>query len=98
MMQVLPGDVARRILGPFADQRAVDTLNQELGTDRSLITQYLDWIGGVLTGDLGESQSLRVPVSDVLWPRTPELREARRAGIRDRRAAGDHRRRVRGAP
>jgi peptide/nickel transport system permease protein len=68
MAQVLPGDVARRILGPFADQRAVDTLNHELGTDRSLITQYLDWIGGVLTGDLGESQSLRVPVSDVLWP------------------------------
>jgi peptide/nickel transport system permease protein len=68
MAQVLPGDVARRILGPFADQRAVDTLNHELGTDRSLITQYLDWIGGVLTGDLGESQSLRVPVSDILWP------------------------------
>jgi peptide/nickel transport system permease protein len=68
MAQVLPGDVARRILGPFADQRAVDVLNHELGTDRSLIAQYLDWIGGVLTGDLGESQSLRVPVSDVLWP------------------------------
>jgi peptide/nickel transport system permease protein len=68
MAQVLPGDVARRILGPFADQRAVDTLNHTLGTDRSLLTQYFDWIGGVLTGDLGESQSLRVPVSDVLWP------------------------------
>jgi peptide/nickel transport system permease protein len=68
MAQVLPGDVARRILGPFADQRSVDTLNHELGTDRSLLTQYFDWIGGVLTGDLGESQSLRVPVSDVLWP------------------------------
>jgi len=68
MAQVLPGDVARRILGPFADQRAVDVLNHDLGTDRSLIAQYLDWIGGVLTGDLGESQSLRVPVSDVLWP------------------------------
>jgi peptide/nickel transport system permease protein len=68
MAQVLPGDVGRRILGPFADQRSVDVLNHELGTDRSLIAQYLDWIGGVLTGDLGESQSLRVPVSDVLWP------------------------------
>ncbi|HTE63348.1 MAG TPA: ABC transporter permease [Solirubrobacteraceae bacterium] len=68
MAQVLPGDVARRILGPFADQRAVDVLNHELGTDRSLLTQYLDWIGGVLTGDLGESQSLRRPVSEVLWP------------------------------
>jgi peptide/nickel transport system permease protein len=40
--QVLPGNVARRILGPFADQAAVDNLNHELGTDRSLWTQYWD--------------------------------------------------------
>ena len=63
--QVLPGDVARRILGPFADQASVDALNQRLGTDRPLIAQYWDWISGVLTGDLGESTKNR-PVSDVL--------------------------------
>jgi peptide/nickel transport system permease protein len=68
MAQVLPGDVGRRILGPFADQRAVDALNEQLGTDRPLITQYLDWIGGFLTGDMGESLSLRRPVSEVMWP------------------------------
>jgi peptide/nickel transport system permease protein len=63
--QVLPGDVARRILGPFADQASVDALNHRLGTDRPLIAQYWDWISGVLTGDLGESTKNR-PVSDVL--------------------------------
>jgi len=63
--QVLPGDVARRVLGPFADQASVDALNQRLGTDRPLIAQYWDWISGVLTGDLGESIKNR-PVSDVL--------------------------------
>ena len=63
--QVLPGDVARRILGPFADQASVDALNQRLGTDRPLIAQYWDWISGVLTGDLGESTKNR-PVSEVL--------------------------------
>jgi peptide/nickel transport system permease protein len=68
MAQVLPGDVGRRILGPFADQRAVDAVNHQLGTDRPLITQYLDWIGGFLTGDFGESLSLRRPVSEVMWP------------------------------
>jgi peptide/nickel transport system permease protein len=68
MAQVLPGDVGRRILGPFADQRAVDAINHQLGTDRPLITQYLDWIGGFLTGDFGESFSLRRPVSEVMWP------------------------------
>jgi peptide/nickel transport system permease protein len=57
--------VARRILGPFADQASVDALNQRLGTDRPLIAQYWDWISGVLTGDLGESTKNR-PVSDVL--------------------------------
>jgi peptide/nickel transport system permease protein len=63
--QVLPGDVGRRVLGPFADQQSVDQLNHELGTDRPLITQYWDWISGVLTGDLGTSVRGQA-VSDVL--------------------------------
>ena len=68
MSAVLPGDVGRRVLGPFADARAVAALNEELGTDRPLVTQYLDWIGGVLTGDFGESQAFRRPVGEVLGP------------------------------
>jgi len=63
--QVLPGDVARRILGPFADQASVDALSRRLGTDRSLFAQYWDWISSFVTGDLGESIRNR-PVSDVL--------------------------------
>ncbi len=66
--QVLPGNVARRILGPFADQRAVIALNKELGTDRPLFVRYGDWVGGVLQGDLGESFSTRRPVWDVIKP------------------------------
>jgi peptide/nickel transport system permease protein len=64
--QVLPGDVGRRVLGPFADQASVDALNKQLGTDRSLMTQYWDWISHFVTGDLGESIRNR-PVSDVLF-------------------------------
>jgi len=66
--QVLPGDVARNILGPFADQRSVDQLNERLGTDRSIIVQYWDWITGVLTGDMGVSLAFRRPVEDVIGP------------------------------
>jgi peptide/nickel transport system permease protein len=66
--QVLPGDVARRILGPFADPRAVAQLNEELGTNRSVIAQYLDWIGGFVTGNFGESLAFRRPVSEVIGP------------------------------
>ena len=64
--QVLPGDVGRAILGPLADQRAVDALHERLGADEPLIQQYFDWIGGLLTGDMGNSLAFRRPVSDVL--------------------------------
>jgi peptide/nickel transport system permease protein len=64
--QVLPGDVARNILGPLADQKSVDALNEQLGTNRSLFVQYGDWITGVFTGDMGDSLSFRRPVVDVI--------------------------------
>lgn len=63
---VLPGNVARRILGPFADQAAVDALNERLGTDRSLLVQYWDWISSFFQGDLGVSHALNVPVSELI--------------------------------
>jgi peptide/nickel transport system permease protein len=66
--QLLPGDVGRAILGPFADQRAVDQLNEELGTNRSVFVQYGDWFGGILRGDLGESYAFKRPVGELLWP------------------------------
>ena len=64
--QMLPGNVARRILGPFADQAAVDNLNHQLGTDRPILTQYWDWLTGLFRGDLGDSFSYHVPVSQLL--------------------------------
>jgi len=63
---VLPGDVGRRILGPFAAPEAVATLNHQLGADRPLAAQYWDWLSGAVRGDLGESLSYRVPVSSLL--------------------------------
>ena len=64
--QVLPGDVGRAILGPLADQRAVDALNERLGANEPLITQYFDWISGLFTGDMGNSLAFRRPISEVL--------------------------------
>lgn len=64
--QLLPGDVGRRILGPFATQEAVDALNSRLGTDRPLLVQYGDWIGGAVTGDLGQSITYSRPVTEML--------------------------------
>ena len=66
--QVLPGNVARAILGPFADQRAVTALNKELGADQPLVARYITWVGGFVQGDLGESASTRRPVWEVIKP------------------------------
>ena len=64
--QLLPGDVGRRVLGPFAAQEAVDALNARLGTDRPVLVQYGDWIGSAVTGDLGFSISYTRPVSELM--------------------------------
>jgi peptide/nickel transport system permease protein len=69
MAQLLPGDVARNVLGGFADQQSVDLLNHRLGVDRPVVTQYVDWITGFLRGDMGTSlQYEGVPVWDLLGP------------------------------
>ena len=68
MANVLPGNVARRVLGPFASPTAVTQLNHQLGTDKPLLTQYLNQMKGYLSGDMGRSVSTRQPISEVLWP------------------------------
>ena len=65
---ILPGNVGRAVLGPFATQESVDALNEQLGTNRSLVSQYIDWVSGILHGDLGTSLTKQVPAWDVLWP------------------------------
>jgi len=65
---VLPGNVGRRILGPFAAPGAVKVLNHELGTDQPVPVQYWHWLSGAVRGRLGESLSFRVPVSSLLGP------------------------------
>src|SRR4026207_1873638 len=63
---MLPGNVGRAMLGPFADQRAVDALNHEMGTDRPILVQYTDWVRHFVTGDMGRSYAYRAPVAPFL--------------------------------
>lgn len=55
-LRVFPGDVAQLIAGTQAPPATVEALRESLGLNRPLFVQYTDWIGGVLTGDLGTSQ------------------------------------------
>src|SRR3954463_9065386 len=68
MLNVLPGNVGRRVLGPFASPTAVAALNHQLGTDKPIFTQYLDQMKGYLQGDMGRSVSTRQPETEVPWP------------------------------
>ena len=63
VVQVMPGDVGRRILGALADQRSVDKLNELLGVNRPLIVRYLEWAGNFIGGDFGTSYVYREPVT-----------------------------------
>ena len=52
---VLPTDVGRTILGPFAPQESVDALNKRLGTDRPIVIRYVDSLKSLVTLDFGDS-------------------------------------------
>ena len=63
---VLPADVGRTILGPFAPQESVDALNHRLGTDRPIVVRYADTMKGIITLDFGESFVSGQPVLPAL--------------------------------
>ena len=64
--QLLPGDVARAMLGPLADASVVAALNHKLGTDRPLVVQYWDWASHFAIGDMGHSYTFDAPVAPFI--------------------------------
>jgi peptide/nickel transport system permease protein len=67
--EVLPGDVGRTILGPYASQQQVDELDHQLGADDPLVTRYFTWAGNFVRGDWGESPIQRVEVRPLVLER-----------------------------
>jgi peptide/nickel transport system permease protein len=68
MVNVLPGDVGRRVLGPFALKEDVARFNHQIGTDRPLINQYFTSIRRVFTLDFGDSYQTGSAVNDLIFP------------------------------
>lgn len=64
--QALPGDAASAILGRQAAPEQISALRVQLGLDRPVVDQYVEWLTGLFSGDLGHSLAARVPVSDVV--------------------------------
>lgn len=71
LLHMLPGDPATVILGDEASPEAVAALREELGLNKPIVVQYLDWVTGVLQGDLGRSLVDRTPVSELIMQRLP---------------------------
>jgi peptide/nickel transport system permease protein len=67
--QALPGDAARSILGRSATPESLAELRRQLGLDKPILTQYWEWISGVVTGDLGTSLANSLPVTEILGER-----------------------------
>jgi peptide/nickel transport system permease protein len=68
-IRLIPGDPAQAILGgpgSQASQEALDQVRRDYGLDRPLLVQYLAMLGRLLTGDLGASYALKVPVAELL--------------------------------
>ncbi|WP_405060351.1 ABC transporter permease [Kribbella sp. NBC_01505] len=68
-MAVLPGDPARVALGVNASDEAVAELRRQFGLDRSLPAQYVDWLGGLLRGDLGTSYVSKAAIGPQVFDR-----------------------------
>ena len=71
MINLIPGDPATVILGPEASQQAKEQMRNRLNLNEPIPVQYLDWLGGVLRGDLGESLIDDTPVSQLILERLP---------------------------
>lgn len=71
LVHFVPGDPAHVILGPEAPPDAIQALREKLGLDRPVYIQYLDWLGGALTGDLGKSLVDNRPVAGLIGQRLP---------------------------
>lgn len=69
LVNLLPGDVAGTILGTNADAQSIAELRRRLGLDRPWPLRYLDWMGGLVTGNLGTSALSGVSVAAMITPK-----------------------------
>ena len=69
VLDVLPGNAAQVLMGPDAAPEAVAALSAKLGLDLPAWTRYWHWIGGLATGQLGDSASYGSPVWDLILER-----------------------------
>ena len=65
-VELLPGDLAESILGQGATPETVKVFRTELGLDEPAHLRYLNWLGGIVTGDLGVSLASKREISELI--------------------------------
>ncbi len=69
VLEILPGDPARLMLGMNATDDAVEALRNQMGLNQGIALRYLAWAGGLLSFDFGRSVTYSVPVIDLIRER-----------------------------
>ncbi|MEP1355302.1 MAG: ABC transporter permease [Tateyamaria sp.] len=69
LTEVLPGDAAQAILGQAATPESLANLRTEMGLDRPAFTRYFEWLGGIMTGDMGVALTNKLPIGDQVASR-----------------------------
>ena len=64
-----PRLIARSVLGPYAQDQQLDAWIVQHGYDRHILVRYVEWIGRVMSGDLGDSIIYKRPVNEIFWDR-----------------------------
>lgn len=81
IVQLIPGDPAFALAGANADLADIERIRHQLGLDVSLGQQFLNYLGNVMTGDLGTSFMYRQPVATIILNRLPFTATIAIAGI-----------------
>jgi peptide/nickel transport system permease protein len=71
LQQLLPGDPALAMAGEERDPAVLEQIRRQYRLDQPIPVQYVYWMGGVLTGDLGESMRLKEPVARLIAQKFP---------------------------
>jgi|TARA_B100000315_G_scaffold228549_1_gene237327 peptide/nickel transport system permease protein len=68
-VELLPGDITQAILGQSANPETVAAFRAEIGLDRPAHVRYLEWLKGILTGDMGQSLANKRDIEDFFGAR-----------------------------
>src|SRR5689334_8164896 len=71
LQQLLPGDPALIMAGEDRDPEVIEQIRKQYRLDQPIPVQYVYWMKGVFTGDLGESMRIKQPVLDLVLQKLP---------------------------